>query len=42
MNIAKKLGKIFYVSFNTFFITSLAVYILKVFNFACYQQEVNS
>lgn len=42
MNIAKKLGKIFPNGFNIFFSTSLGVYILKVFNFARYQQGVNS
>ena len=42
MNIPKKLAITFYACINTFLSTNLAVHIHKVFNFARYQQEVNS
>lgn len=42
MNIPKKLTETFYTDLNTFFSTYLTVYMHKVFNFALYQQGVNS
>lgn len=42
MNIPKNKSKTFYTDINTFFSTYLPVYIHKVFNFALYQQGVNS
>lgn len=42
MNISKKTIKTFHANINIFFSTYLPVYIHKVFNFALYQQGVNS
>lgn len=42
MNIPKKQPASFHTAINIFFSTYLPVYIHKVFNFAFYQQEVNS
>ena len=42
MNIPKNKDETFYADINIFFSTSLPVYIHKVFNFALYQQGVNS
>ena len=42
MNIPKNKPKTFYTDINIFFSTYLPVYIHKVFNFALYQQGVNS
>ena len=42
MNIPKNKDKTFYADINIFFSTYLPVYIHKVFNFALYQQGVNS
>ena len=42
MNNTKKLASTFQAYFNRFFSTYLPVYIHKVFNFALYQQGVNS
>ena len=42
MNIPKNKDKTFYTDINIFFSTYLPVYIHKVFNFALYQQGVNS
>ena len=42
MNIPKNKLKTFYTDINIFFSTYLPVYIHKVFNFALYQQGVNS
>ena len=42
MNIPNKLAQTFYPTINTFFNTFLVVHIHKVFNFAPYQQVVNS
>ena len=42
MNIPKNKDKTFYADINIFFSTYLTVYIHKVFNFALYQQGVNS
>lgn len=42
MNIPKNKDETFYADINIFFSTYLPVYIHKVFNFALYQQGVNS
>ncbi len=42
MNIPRKTIKTFHADINIFFSTYLPIYIRKVFNFALYQQEVNS
>ncbi|WP_294470856.1 hypothetical protein [uncultured Bacteroides sp.] len=42
MNIPKKKAETFHTDINIFFSTYLPVYIHKVFNFALYQQGVNS
>ena len=42
MNIPKNKDESFYADINIFFSTYLPVYIHKVFNFALYQQGVNS
>ena len=42
MNIPKNKIKTFHADINIFFSTYLSVYIHKVFNFALYQQGVNS
>lgn len=42
MNIPKNNPQTFYTDINIFFSTYLPVYIHKVFNFALYQQGVNS
>ena len=42
MKIPKNKDKTFYADINIFFSTYLPVYIHKVFNFALYQQGVNS
>ena len=42
MNIPKNKTGTFYAEINIFFSLYLPVYIHKVFNFAHYQQEVNS
>ena len=42
MNIPKNKDKTFHADINIFFSTYLPVYIHKVFNFALYQQGVNS
>ncbi len=42
MNIPKNKVETFYADINIFFSTYLPVYIHKVFNFALYQQGVNS
>ncbi len=42
MNIPKNKDETFYADINIFFSTYLPVYIHKVFNFALYQQGVNT